>query len=128
MYFLIDTCTKKLINFFLSKWHICGGDNYYNICKTTWMMMEVKNYFLLEQYTYLHLTLQKLLDDMVGLHLNNKKKLPKDWQQCHEQIYHDYYAASLGFGKALFKHRYRMIQNLFLHIMASICEYDASFV
>jgi hypothetical protein len=41
------------------------------------MMMEVKNYFLLELYTCLHLTLQKLLDDMVGLHLNNKTKCPK---------------------------------------------------
>ncbi len=73
MCFLTDTCTKKTCNFFLSKWHICGGDKYCNNCKTTWMMMEMKNYFLLELYICLHLALQKLLDDMVGLHLNNQK-------------------------------------------------------
>jgi hypothetical protein len=35
--------------------------------------MKVKSYFLLELYTCLHLTLQKLFDDMVGLHLGDQK-------------------------------------------------------
>jgi len=39
--------------------------------------MEVKNYFLLELYTCLHLTSQKFFDNMVGLHLNNQKSCPK---------------------------------------------------
>jgi len=75
MCFLTYICTKK--KKFLSKWHSCGGDNYYNNCKTTLMMMEVKNYFLLELYTCLHLTSQKLLDNMMGLHLNTQKSCPK---------------------------------------------------
>jgi hypothetical protein len=37
----------------------------------------VKSYFLLELYTCLHLTSQKLLDNVVGLHLNNQKNCPK---------------------------------------------------
>jgi hypothetical protein len=56
------------------------------------------------------------------------KILPKDLQQGHEQIYHDYFPLSPVFREALFRCKYRMIQNLFLCIMALICEYDAFFV
>jgi hypothetical protein len=67
------------------------------------MMMKVKNYFLLELYTCLHLTLQKLFGDMLGLHLGNEKVCPKigikavskstmiifHFHQCLEKLYLD---------------------------------------
>jgi len=56
------------------------------------------------------------------------KKLPKDWQQGHEWIYHDYFAPSPMFREVLFRHKCRMTQNLFLCIMACVCEYDVLFV
>jgi hypothetical protein len=41
------------------------------------MMMKEKNYFLLELHTCLQLTSQKLLDDMVGLHVGDQKICPQ---------------------------------------------------
>jgi len=41
------------------------------------MMMKVKSYFLLDLYTCLHLTSQKLLNDTTGLHLGDQKICPK---------------------------------------------------
>jgi len=77
------------------------------------MMMKEKNYFLLELYTCLHLTLQKLLDDMVGLHIGDQKICPQignkamnestmiilHLHQCLDKLYSD---TNIGWIKTFF--------------------------
>jgi hypothetical protein len=97
-------------------------------CKTTLMMMKVKNYFLLELNTCLHFTSHKLFNDMASPHLDDQKKFPKignktmseptmiilHLHQCLEKFY-------LGANIGWFKTYSCGLWPLSMNMMVSLC-------